>query len=133
MKDLFEKIDTLPEAVRTIVEFYGYKLEELNTYELCKEFLSKIEPLGYTFDYGLDAIPQNLRTRRIDIYEIVDRTRITSPYYFSRDTMKAFGQTISKFSVKRMPDGRVRISQKSKQGFYSIRYFNPVNNKLELE
>jgi|LakMenE01Jun11ns_1017448.scaffolds.fasta_scaffold9252569_1 hypothetical protein len=133
MKDLFEQIDTLPEAVRTIVEEYSYKLEESNTYKLCEEFLDKMYALGYTFEYGLDAIPYNLRTRSIDIYEIVDRTRITSPYYFSKDTMKAFGQTISKFSVKRMPDGRVRISQKSKQGFYSIRYFNPVNNKLELE
>ncbi len=100
MKDLFEKIDTLPESARAIVEEYNIKLYDNCTYEICEEFLDKMYALGYTF-------------------------------YFSKDTLKFFGQTISKFKVKRMEDGRVRISQMTKYGTESVRFFNPVTNDLD--
>ena len=131
MKDLFEQIDTLPESVRAIVEEYNIKLYEMNTYDLCEEFLDKVYKLGYTFDYGLDGCPYNLKTRPITIQEIVDRSKKKSPFYFSKDTLKFFGQTISKFKVKRMEDGRVRISQMTKHGTESVRFFNPVTNDLD--
>jgi AraC-like DNA-binding protein len=131
MKDLFEHIDTLPESVRVIVEEYNLKLYEMNTYDLCEEFLDKVYKLGYTFDYGLDGCPFNLRERKIDIEEVVRRTNLTSPYYFSKDTLKFFGQTISGFKLKRMEDGRIQLSQKTKHGTKSVRFFNPQNDKLE--
>jgi hypothetical protein len=131
MKDLFEQIDTLPESVRAIVEEYNIKLYDNCTYEICEEFLDKVYALGYTFEYGLDACPYNLKTRPITIQEIVDRSKKKSPFYFSKDTLKSFGQTISGFKLKRMEDGRIRMSQKTKHGTESVRFFNPVTNGLD--
>lgn len=65
------------------------------------------------------------------IYEIKRRTQETSPYYFSRDTMKFFGQTLKSFRVVKQVDGRYWVCAKRKNGGYSIRYFNPENNELE--
>jgi hypothetical protein len=65
------------------------------------------------------------------IYEIKRLTEEISPYYFSRKTLKFFGQTLKDFSVMKQIDGRYRISAPRKHGGESVRYFNPENNKLE--
>lgn len=72
------------------------------------------------------------------IYEIKARTVNTSPYYFTAKTMKFFGQTLRSFKVSKLPDGRFQISAPMKDRNtgkimgYSQRYFNPVNNELEV-
>lgn len=71
------------------------------------------------------------------IYDIKKRTKETAPYFFSKDTLKFFGQTMESFSVEKQPDGRYRISAPSGPNwdghFLTERYFNPVNNELERE
>ena len=71
------------------------------------------------------------------IHDIKWLTRDTAPYFFSRKTMKFFGQTLRSFSVKRQKDGRYRISAPMMDnGKYmgdTVRYFNPVNSELERE
>lgn len=52
--------------------------------------------------------------------------------------MKFFGQTMAKFKLKKMPDGRTRISQPMKDHTgkimgQTIRYFNPETNDLDFE
>jgi len=64
------------------------------------------------------------------IYEIKERTRETSPYFFSRNTMKFFGQTMKSFKVWKQADGRFMVYAKNKHG-ETVRYFNPLNNQLE--
>lgn len=68
------------------------------------------------------------------IYEIKQRTQETSPYYFSRDTLKFFGQTMRMFSVKKVGN-KYKISAPSywngKLMGYSERMFNPETNELE--
>jgi hypothetical protein len=61
--DLFETPEQLPDGLRKIVSKYTEKLEvsEEDAYEVCKKFLAKVEHSGYTFDYGLDGVPFNLR------------------------------------------------------------------------
>ena len=70
------------------------------------------------------------------IYEIKERTKETAPNFFSRKTMKFFGQTMKDFKVEKQPDGKYRISASSgdnwKGHYLTIRYFNPETNKLEL-
>lgn len=71
------------------------------------------------------------------IWDIKSLTSETSPYFFSPKTLKFFGQTTGKFSVKHMNDGRVRISQPMRDRFTgrtmgeTVRYFNPLTNELE--
>ena len=70
------------------------------------------------------------------IYEIKARTLETAPYFFTRDTMKFFGQTMKSFTVKKQTDGRYFISAPrmfdGKINGYTTRFFNPANNLLEL-
>ena len=71
------------------------------------------------------------------IYEIANRTAKTQPYFFSKATLKFFGQKKSDFRVyKKRKDGRHLISapMKNEQGEvmgYTQRYFNPIMNELE--
>lgn len=72
---------------------------------------------------------------KMTIYEIKQRTKKTAPYYFSRDTMRFFGQTLKDFSVIKQKDGRYRICALNKNAptanDFTVRYFNPINDKLE--
>ena len=70
------------------------------------------------------------------ISEIKRRTQETSPYFFSKDTMRFFGQTMRSFTVKKQDDGRYMIQapMRDSNGRHmglTVRYFNPVNNQLE--
>ena len=56
--DLFEHQEDLPSEVKEILDKYS---EEDNTYESLGKMQSELEPLGYTFDYYLDAEPYGLR------------------------------------------------------------------------
>lgn len=72
----------------------------------------------------------------MNIYEIKERSAKTSPYFFSRDSLKFFGQTMKSFSVQKCADGRYQISapMRDRDGRNmgtTIRYFNPINNELE--
>lgn len=63
MEDLFENIKTLPKEIKDLIEEYS---EKANTgggvdYKDTKELQRKFEELGYTFEYGLDNEPHNLR------------------------------------------------------------------------
>ena len=62
--DLFEDIDSLPENVQAVLAKYAGADE---SYTNAEEMLAELEPLGYTFEYGLDALPFNLT--KIDILE----------------------------------------------------------------
>jgi hypothetical protein len=72
------------------------------------------------------------------IYEIKRLSEANSPYYFTPKTMKFFGQTMRSFKVYKQPDGRYLISAPmidrttGRTMGTSTRYFNPINNKLEL-
>jgi hypothetical protein len=69
------------------------------------------------------------------IYDIKRLTEETAPYYFSRKTMKFFGQTLKDFKTYKQEDGRILISapllMNGKKISTSERYFNPNTNQLE--
>lgn len=58
MKDLFETPELLPTEVQEIINKFNYDNEPYLELELMK---SRLEPLGYTFDYGLDGVGYALR------------------------------------------------------------------------
>ena len=55
--DLFENSDLLPPEVLVICK----EFPDVLTYEECAYFLKRMEALGYTFEYYLDALPFNLK------------------------------------------------------------------------
>jgi hypothetical protein len=56
--DLFETPDKLPKKVQKVL----LKYENDNTsFKICRKLLKELKPLGYTFEYGLDAMPYELR------------------------------------------------------------------------
>jgi len=57
--DLFQHIERLPKNIQHNIELYN-NLETL-TYDDCQAMLVDMENQGYTFEYGLDAEPYNLR------------------------------------------------------------------------
>lgn len=77
--------------------------------------------------------------KAITIYDIKELTKETSPYYFSKDTLEFFGQTMKDFKVTKIENKNLyKIFAKSfdRQGQYmgdSVQYFNPVNNQLNSE
>jgi len=58
-KDLFEFYEDQPENVKSILA--QYEDLEAMTYEELTGLQKNLETIGYTFDYGLDAQPYNLR------------------------------------------------------------------------
>lgn len=71
----------------------------------------------------------------MNIYDIKNKTSKTSPHFFSPKTLEFFGQTMKDFEVTKQQDGRYEIKAICRNApvkpCYSIRYFNPENNKLE--
>lgn len=57
--DLFDHYSRIPKKIRYIIETYTDASEF--SYDDCKAMLKELEENGYTFDYGLDAQPYNLR------------------------------------------------------------------------
>ena len=74
---------------------------------------------------------------KLTIYDIKGLTKLTEPYFFSKETMKWHGQTMKDFKVSLLGDGRYKISAPSGDDCdykkETVRYFNPENNELEGE
>jgi hypothetical protein len=59
MTDLFETPELLPAEVQQLIN--DSDIDEGGcSYAECRRLLTALEPLGYTFEYGLDGIPYDL-------------------------------------------------------------------------
>ena len=56
MKDLFESPELIPSEVMSILTTC-----EDSTYKELDRLINELQTIGYTFDYGLDGEPFNLR------------------------------------------------------------------------
>lgn len=62
MNCLFKNYEQQPPELVKIVNKYSLIQENKGlSFNDCKEFLKKVEKIGYTFNYGLDSVPYNLR------------------------------------------------------------------------
>lgn len=59
MKDLFYHPELLPDDVRVVIE--KFVEADYYSYEACNNLIDDLYDLGYTCEYGLDAVPYNLR------------------------------------------------------------------------
>lgn len=57
--DLFQHIERLPKNIQYTIERYSDS--DSFSYDDCRAMLVDMESQGYTFEYGLDAEPYNLR------------------------------------------------------------------------
>lgn len=79
------------------------------------------------------------------IYEIKRRLEDSAPQFFSRETLKFFGQTMKDFRVYKQKDGRFLFTAPIRQRCRAFgrevwatigqtrRVFNPETNRLERE
>ncbi len=63
-KDLFEFTEELPANIVYVLHKYSFSDE---SYSTCEKLLAELEPLGYSFEYGLDAIPYNLKKLDLEL------------------------------------------------------------------
>jgi len=62
MTDLFEKWDTLPDSVLAVIDRMNEQQNKGKLdYEDCEHYRKELNKIGYTYDFGLDADPYNLR------------------------------------------------------------------------
>lgn len=67
MKDLFETPELIPREVQAVLDTLS---EDANSYWELERIRIQVEKLGYTFDYGLDAEPYDLRPIDIELNQI---------------------------------------------------------------
>ena len=70
--DLFVERDGMPYEVKEVLERYEDEYGEDITYEALLQMQEDMENVGYTFDYGLDAIPYGLRPIGVEITQLRD-------------------------------------------------------------
>lgn len=67
MKDLFETPELIPQNVQEVFETFD---EEVDPYYELARITKEIEPMGYMFDYYLDAEPYGLRPIGVELNEL---------------------------------------------------------------
>ncbi|MCT4329551.1 JAB domain-containing protein [Elizabethkingia meningoseptica] len=65
--DIIDGFENIPEELEVVMEKWQQKIENGLDYEDCANFQKDCEDIGYTFDYGLDSVPFDLR--KIDLKE----------------------------------------------------------------
>lgn len=56
-----EHLELLPQQVQRTIKDCWLNFEELDAYEICRQTAQKLQPLGWSVEYGLDAELYNLR------------------------------------------------------------------------
>ncbi len=67
MKDLFETPELIPDNVQAVLETFDGDADD---YHELERILAEIEPMGYTFDYYLNAEPYGLRPIGVKLNEL---------------------------------------------------------------
>lgn len=72
------------------------------------------------------------------IYDIKAMTLENAPFYFTRDTLKYFGQTMKSFTVAQSPKGNVYIyapiytNSRDQRRFMGYSFRQVINNDLKI-
>jgi hypothetical protein len=106
--DLFVNYDEQPEELAEIVDYYMNKFDEGDyDYEDSENFLNEVEAIGYTFDYGMDNEPYNLRLIETDM---PDYTQMENNYANGgfMDGVYADGGKIRRFNRQEQMDSETR-------------------------
>jgi hypothetical protein len=61
MTDLFDTPEQMPDELKAIFDDFDEDMVENEPYALCSKLLREVNAIGYTFSFGLDGQPYNLR------------------------------------------------------------------------
>ena len=135
--DLFEDIDALPEDVQAVLRKYS---SEDETYQNSEALLAELEPLGYTFEYGLDATPYGLRKmdviledNSLEEYEIADflkQQKEEAHMVMTCDSSKIYKAMICKTKCE-IADKRMSETEDNEQLNAWLHYKNIWNDCLQ--
>ena len=59
--DLFSDYNSLPSEVKSILDSFNITFENGASYDDCNNFILELNKVGFTCDYGLDAVPYGLQ------------------------------------------------------------------------
>lgn len=97
--DLFKHSEHQSKALKAITEKFSAQMaeSERDGYAVLKQFHYEAQQLGYTFDYGLDSVPFNLRSdpglmpaSRMDRDSLIEQLKTACPagdFYEMLDTV----------------------------------------------
>lgn len=71
--DLFEHIELLP---ANVVEVINNNVDDRMNYDKCKHLIEQLKIVGYTCDYGLDAVPFGLQRLQQPQVTMFDKTAL---------------------------------------------------------
>lgn len=59
--DMFEEPDLWPDELKAVIDQYDLDSSDVDPYIVCRELLVAVEDVGFTFHYGLDGTPFQLK------------------------------------------------------------------------
>ena len=71
--DLFEYMELLP---ANVVEVINKNVDDRMNYDKCKHLIQQLKTVGYTCDYGLDAVPFGLQKIQQQQVTMFDKTAL---------------------------------------------------------
>ena len=95
--DLFSTPELLPEQIKAILDTFDV---ETLSYQDCETMLAEMEKLGYTFEFGLDATPFNLRISEIENVITYHRKPTTAEIKFGHGATHYKDFTLSQCTKK---------------------------------
>lgn len=83
--DLFENYEEQPKELQVVLEKWNDRINDGLDYNGCRNLRQELENIGFTYDYGQDASPYNLRPfeaggkKKFLIVQAMDGTIVSTP------------------------------------------------------
>lgn len=118
--DLFDHHELIPADVRAVMDKYATEYEDGADYQLNERLLADLKPLGYTFDYYLDAEPYNLRKiDQVKNYQVFEaETWKVNPQLFNLAEAKEEIAHCSPFGIVNVTTGKIVVFHTTRGFFF---------------
>lgn len=124
--DLFECYDSLPEKVKAVFNHYS---EFDQNYENCVDLQKDLNLLGFDFDFGLDAVPFNLRIMNINLQIAqIQSKNLDKIVKLALESTEEFHE-ISKMHAKALFNNNMVVYYKTPQGLKQIETLQQIEEK----
>lgn len=124
--DLFECYDSLPEKIKNILQHYS---EFEQDYKNCENLQKDLNVYGFDIDFGLDAVPFNLRVLdfNLQIAQIQSKN-LEKIVKLALESTEEFHE-ISKMHAKALFNNNMVVYYKTPQGLKQIETLQQIEEK----